>query len=181
MAPFLEETDRAVRQTAWELAAERRLEDREALDDLFDQMLALRIEIAKAAGFASFVDFAFRQRERFDYGIDDALRFHSAVENVVVPLARKIQEEHRARLGVSSSRPWDTAVDPSGRPPLKPFDDVAKLALAPRPSSARSTPSSAPSSPSFARRACSTWPTARARPPAAIRPRSRTSACPSSS
>ena len=39
MAPFLEETDRAVRQTAWELAASRRLEDRDALDDLFDQML----------------------------------------------------------------------------------------------------------------------------------------------
>ncbi len=129
MAPFLEETDRAVRQTAWELAASRRLEDRDALDDLFDQMLGLRIEIAQAAGFDSFVDFAFRQRERFDYGIDDALRFHSAVENVVVPLARKIQEEHRARLGVSALRPWDTAVDSSGRPPLKPFDDVSKLAL----------------------------------------------------
>ena len=46
MAPFLEETDRAVRQEAWELAANRRLEDREALDGLFDQMKQLRIEIA---------------------------------------------------------------------------------------------------------------------------------------
>ncbi len=34
MAPFLEETDRAVREEAWELAANRRLQDREALDDV---------------------------------------------------------------------------------------------------------------------------------------------------
>jgi oligoendopeptidase F len=128
MAPFLEETDRSIRQTAWELAANRRLQDRDALDDLFDQMLVLRIEVAKAAGFSSFVDFAFRQRERFDYGIEDALRFHSAVEKVVVPLSRTIQEQHRAELGVSTLRPWDTAVDPLGRRPLKPFDDVSKLA-----------------------------------------------------
>lgn len=128
MAPFLEETDRSVRQEAWELSARRRLQDKEDLDDLFDRMMVLRIEIARTAGFDSFVDFAFRQRERFDYGVDDALRFHAAVEQVVVPLARKIQEQHRAELGVSSMRPWDTSVDPLGRPPLKPFDDVEKLA-----------------------------------------------------
>src|SRR5690242_20393804 len=40
MAPFLEETDRAVRQEAWELSANRRLQDRDTLDDLFDRMMA---------------------------------------------------------------------------------------------------------------------------------------------
>ena len=128
MAPFLEETDRNLRQTAWELAAGRRLQDKDALDDLFDQMMALRIEVAREAGFSSYVDFAFRQRERFDYGIEDAVSFHTAVEQVVVPLARKIQQEHGKTLGVSSLRPWDTAVDPLGRPALKPFADVDRLA-----------------------------------------------------
>jgi oligoendopeptidase F len=128
MAPFLEETDRAVRQEAWELSARRRLEDREALDDLFDQMTPLRVEIARAAGFESYVEYAFRHRERFDYGIDDAHRFHDAVEHVVVPLARKIQERQRAALGVPTLRPWDTSVDPLGRPPLRPFEDVERLA-----------------------------------------------------
>ncbi|MGC8642778.1 MAG: M3 family oligoendopeptidase, partial [Isosphaeraceae bacterium] len=128
MAPFLEQTDRDVRQSAFELSAQRRLQDKDALDGLFDQMLTLRIEIAREAGFSSYVDFAYRQRERFDYGVDDARAFHSAVEHVVVPLARKIQDEHRAALGLSSLRPYDTAVDPLGRPPLAPFTDVAKLA-----------------------------------------------------
>ena len=47
MAPFLEETDRSLRQEAWELVANRRLRDKDALDDLFDQMLALRVEVAR--------------------------------------------------------------------------------------------------------------------------------------
>jgi oligoendopeptidase F len=128
MAPFLEETDRSVRQEAWELAANRRLEDRETLDDLFDRMKQLRIEIAREAGFENFVEYAFRHRERFDYGIADTLRFQESVERVVVPLAKELQEQHRSAQGVPTLRPWDLAVDPLGRPPLAPFGDVEQLA-----------------------------------------------------
>jgi oligoendopeptidase F len=128
MVPFLEETDRVVRQEAWELAAERRLQDRETLDDRFDQMKQLRIEVAREAGFANFVGYAFRNRERFDYGIDDSIRFHQAVERVVVPLMRRIHQEHRAAMGLETLRPWDLSVDPLGRPPLHPFPDVEQLA-----------------------------------------------------
>ncbi len=128
MAPFLEETDRVVRQEAWQLAAGRRLEDRELLDDLFDRMKHLRIEIAQEAGFDNYVEYAFKSRERFDYGIADTIGFHDAVERVVVPLAREIQERNRAALGVETLRPWDAAVDPLGRPPLHPFGDVTELA-----------------------------------------------------
>ena len=128
MAPFLEETDRAVRSEAWELSARRRLEDRETLDDLFDQMKQLRIEIGHEAGFSNFVEYAFRHRERFDYGVADTIRFQEAVEHVVVPLARQIQQEQQDALGLESLRPWDLSVDRLGRAPLKPFEDVEKLA-----------------------------------------------------
>jgi oligoendopeptidase F len=30
-------------------------------------------------------------------------------------------------MGLDKLRPWDTAVDPDGRPPLKPFDDIKGL------------------------------------------------------
>jgi len=128
MAPFLEETDRELRRTAWELVAERRLADRDTLDDLFDRMLALRVEIAREAGFPDFVAYAYRARERFDYGVAEAEAFQTAIETVVVPLARRIQDGRKAALGVESVKPWDLSVDPLGRPPLKPFDDVDQLA-----------------------------------------------------
>jgi oligoendopeptidase F len=128
MAPFLEETDRSLRQSAWELITQRRLADRERLDDLFDQMVKLRVEVAREAGFPSFVEYAFRLRERFDYGVKETVEFQEAIERVVVPLARQLQEERRKALGVETLRPWDLSVDPLGRPPLRPFQDVERLA-----------------------------------------------------
>ena len=112
-------------------------------------MKQLRIEIAHEAGFANFVEYAFRHRERFDYGVADTIRFHEAVERVVVPLARQIQEEQRAALGVETLRPWDLSVDPLGRPPLAAVSRTSNSwPPGPRRSSATSTPSSASSSPS---------------------------------
>lgn len=128
MAPLLEENDRALRQTAWELVANRRLDDRQALDDLFDRMVAIRGDVAHEAGFASFVDYAYRLRERFDYGVREAVEFQTAIERVVVPLTRRLQEQRRAALEVETLRPWDVNVDPLGRPPLRPFEDVERLA-----------------------------------------------------
>jgi oligoendopeptidase F len=128
MAPFLEETDRALRQSAWELIARRRLADREALDQLFDRMVKLRVEVAREAGFANFVEYAFRLRERFDYGVKETIEFQEAIERVAVPLSRQLQEERREALGVEVLRPWDLTVDPLGRPPLRPFRDVERLA-----------------------------------------------------
>jgi len=128
MSPFLEETDRELRKTAWELVAKRRLADRDTLDELFDRMIALRGEVAHEAGFPDFTGYAYRLRERFDYGVKDAEAFQNAIEKVVVPLAKRLQEERRAALGVETLRPWDLAVDPLGRLPLRPFENVEQLA-----------------------------------------------------
>lgn len=128
MARYLEETDRSVRQEAWELVARRRLEDRDRLEDLFDQLLALRVRIAQNAGCADYREFAFRQRERFDYTPEDCLRFHEAVEETVLPLVRRLRLERRQALGLAALRPWDLEVDPLSRPPLRPFENSEQLA-----------------------------------------------------
>jgi oligoendopeptidase F len=128
MAPFLEEPDRALRQSAWELVARRRLEDKDKLDDLFDRMIGLRVEIAREAGFDSYTDYAYRLRERFDYGVPEAVAFQDAIARVVVPLVSDLHERRRQALGVDRLRPWDLSVDPLGRPPLRPFDDAERLA-----------------------------------------------------
>lgn len=128
MAPFLEETDRALRQQAWELVAARRLQETEKLDALFDRMAALRAEIAHEAGFDDYVAYAYRSRERFDYGPKEAAAFQDAIARVVVPLVRDLHARRRDSLGVDSLRPWDLSVDPKGRNPLRPFQDAEQLA-----------------------------------------------------
>ena len=61
MGRYLEEPDRALRQEAWELVAKRRLQEAEKFEDIFDQMLKLRAQIAKNAGFENYRDYAFRR------------------------------------------------------------------------------------------------------------------------
>ena len=42
-------------------------------------------------------------------------------------MARQLQEERRRKLGLDKLRPWDLAVDPDHRPPLKPFEKSSEL------------------------------------------------------
>lgn len=128
MERYLEETDRALRQSSWELAAKRRLQDAPAFDTLFDELVRLRHQIATNAGFASYTDYCFRLRGRFDYTPADCLKFHEAIEQDVMPLVREMQAARRRKLGVATLRPWDLAVDPDGLPPLRPFSEANQLA-----------------------------------------------------
>ncbi|MGQ9734691.1 MAG: M3 family oligoendopeptidase [Candidatus Bipolaricaulia bacterium] len=127
MARYLEEPERRIRRAAWELTEERRLQDRERLDEIYDELLALRERIAKNAGFANYRDYAFRNRERFDYTPEDCLRFHRAVEEELVPLMRELQLKRQKELGYKRLRPWDLLVDPKDRPPLRPFKAAEEL------------------------------------------------------
>ncbi len=149
MAPFLEETDRSVR--AGSLGARRQPAaggSRSARRSFRPDETAPDRD-RREAGFANFVEYAFRNRERFDYGIADSVRFHEAVERVVVPLMRQIQEKHRLALGVDALRPWDTGGRPAGPAAASCRSRTSNSSPpAPRPSFARWTPSWANSSPS---------------------------------
>ena len=127
MGKFLLETDRALRERAWRATAERRLKDAQKLDEIFGKMLALRVKIAQNAGCKNFCDYKFRSLHRFDYTPEDCKKYHTSIESLVVPLWRKILERRRQQMKLESLRPWDTAVDPLGRAPLKPFEDVKDL------------------------------------------------------
>ena len=127
MGRYLEEPERALRQEAWELVAQRRLQDVEKCEEIFDGLIQLRQQIAKNAGFENYRDYAHRQKCRFDYSPVDCLKFHDAIEGEIMPAVREIQNERRRKLNLEKLRPWDLAVDPLNRPPLKPFAEVGEM------------------------------------------------------
>lgn len=127
MAKYLEETDRNLRQSAWEKTEERRLQDRDQFNPLYDELIALRQTIAKNAGFVNYRDYAFKARGRFDYTPADCFKYHQAVEHYIVPLMRELQKERQKKMGLRELRPWDLSVDPQGRPPLRPFQNAQEL------------------------------------------------------
>ncbi len=127
MGKYLEETDRSHRQRAWEATAKRRLQDRDEMDDIFDQLISIRQKVSRNTGFSNFVDYAFLMYQRFDYTPEDCERFHHAIEACVVPLMRRMGEKRRKQLNLEQLRPWDLAVDPLERDPLRPFDKTEEL------------------------------------------------------
>lgn len=127
MKRYLEYPERSRREAAWKAVVERRLSERDRLEELFEELLGTRSSIAANAGFDSYRDYMFRRLERFDYGPEDCYRFHQGVESVVVPLVRKLQRLRAEEMGLASLRPWDLSVDPQGRPPLRPFAQTGEL------------------------------------------------------
>jgi oligoendopeptidase F len=122
LARFLEETDRPQREEAWKLSTHRRLEDRDAMDDIFNKLLAKRAEIAKNSGKNNYRDYIWQSNGRFDYTPQDCLTFGDAIEKVCMPIVKALDEKRKTELGVDVLKPWDGAVDPKGRQPLRPFD-----------------------------------------------------------
>ncbi len=127
MGRYLEETDRPLREEAWTLTAQRRLQEAERIEELFEGLLKLREQIAANAGFPNYLQYAFKWRGRFDYTPEDCQKFHEAIEKEVMPVQRRLQELRREKLGLKTLRPWDLAVDPSNQPPLRPFEKVESL------------------------------------------------------
>src|SRR5690606_38343250 len=67
MAVYQESTDRDVRERAWRTVTERRLQDADTIESIYDKQVALRHQMAGNAGFDTFTDYTFRAMRRFDY------------------------------------------------------------------------------------------------------------------
>jgi oligoendopeptidase F len=100
----LQDPDRAVRERAWRLAADRWLADRAAINELWAKMVPLRRQIALNAGCANYREYRWRDMLRFDYTPADCETFHAAIEEAVAPAAQRIYARAKQRLGVDSLR-----------------------------------------------------------------------------
>jgi len=119
--------DRSEREKAWHLEMQRKLADRQNLNQLWIRMLDLRNRIATNAGFKEYRAYKWKELLRFDYTPEDCSQFHKGIEQVVVPAARRMYEKRQKQLDLPTLRPWDLYVDPVGREPLKPFQEISEL------------------------------------------------------
>ncbi|MDY3921039.1 MAG: M3 family oligoendopeptidase [Hallerella porci] len=127
MAKLLSEPDRNVREDAWRKIASRRLQDKERLDEAFDKLFKLRIQISKNSGFYNYLDYIFKAKSRFDYSPENCQTFHESIEKIVLPYLADLYREKAKTMKLERLRPWDTNVDALSRPPLKPFQNGEEL------------------------------------------------------
>lgn len=124
---FLKDTNRSLRQQAWEAIAKRRLQDKDKLNNLFNGLLLIRHQVALNAGFENFRDYMFQALGRFDYTPHDCYKFHEAIEHEIVPLLQEQSKKRQEALSLDALKPWDMDVDISGKPALKPFGSGQEL------------------------------------------------------
>ena len=127
LAAYMERTDRELRERAWRTMWERRLKDKEALDQAFDNLFALRKQIAKNSHCKDYIDYIFLAKHRFDYSPADCEAFHESIEKFVLPLQKEIYKKRAQKMGLDRLRPWDLNVDPLNRAPLKPYTSGDEL------------------------------------------------------
>lgn len=124
---FLKDTDRNVRQNAWETIQQRRLVDKDQLNILFDELVKLRHQVALNAGFENYRDYMFQALGRFDYTPKDCYDFAEAIEKEIVPILKEQAEKRKEALALEDLRPWDLDVSTTGKPALKPFQNGNEL------------------------------------------------------
>ena len=126
-AKFLESHDRNLREEVYRKINERRLQDKDALNDLYTQLIKKRNQVAINAGFDNYRDYRFKELGRFDYTKEDCYQFHEAVKQHVKPLVNKIYQKKKEKLKLDDLRPWDVEAEPEGIAPLNPFTTSQEL------------------------------------------------------
>jgi oligoendopeptidase F len=124
---FLENPDRDLREDVYRKVQERRLQDKESLNNLFSELVKRRDQMARNAGFANFRDYKFVEMGRFDYTKEDCFRFHDSVKQHVLPLVEINNQYKKNKLGLDTFRPWDLDAEPAGQQPLHPFNTGDEL------------------------------------------------------
>ena len=106
----MESPDRQERQEAFHAWAALYEKISPQLDAQFDELVRLRDRMAKTLGFASYTDYAYLTRRRFDYTQADAANFRRQVREIVTPAVAEICERQRQLLGVDKLRYYDEAL-----------------------------------------------------------------------
>lgn len=123
MTLFLQNPQRETRKAASDAIYSVFTEKQTELDEIYDHLVKIRHKIAKKLGYENFIQLGYDRMGRTDYGAADVERYREGVREYLVPMAEKIFEEQRQRLGVDKLHHYDLGYEfPRGMP--KPQGDA---------------------------------------------------------
>jgi M3 family oligoendopeptidase len=112
-----ESEDRSKREAASRARWQFYGEQAEKIDHIFDQLVKTRHQIAQKLGAANFVEIGYARMRRSDYTPEMVANFRKQVRELIVPIASKLYERQRQRLGIDQLKWYDEDYKyPSGNP-----------------------------------------------------------------
>lgn len=107
LGPYAESTEREVRKAAREASADFYASNKEKFDQIYDDLVKLRHEIATKLGFKNYVELGYVNMNRIDYNAEMVAKFREQVRENIVPLATKLYERQAERIGVEDFKFYD--------------------------------------------------------------------------
>ncbi|MFD1175837.1 M3 family oligoendopeptidase [Paenibacillus puldeungensis] len=107
LVPFQQSTDRDVRKRAMEASSGFMAENEDTLDRIYDDLVKVRTKIAKKLGFKNFVELGYARMARTDYNAEMVANFRNQVLKHIVPVASKLKERQKNRIGVDQLLYYD--------------------------------------------------------------------------
>ncbi|TFJ94243.1 M3 family oligoendopeptidase [Lentibacillus salicampi] len=107
LRPFTEHEDRDIRKQAVDASAGFFADNAEKFDDIYDQLVQTRHEIATTLGYENFVALGYIRMQRIDYDADMVARFRKQVRESIVPLVTKLYEKQAEQISVDKLKYHD--------------------------------------------------------------------------
>jgi M3 family oligoendopeptidase len=100
LAPYGQSTDREVRKASKEASSAFFAANAEKFDDLYDQLVKVRHEIATTLGYKNYVELGYVNMNRIDYNAEMVANFRKQVRDSIVPVASKLYKRQAKRIGL---------------------------------------------------------------------------------
>lgn len=107
LEPFMESKDRDVRQAAFTAYWKFFADNRDEFDKLYDKLVFLRNDMAVKMGYKNYVELGYARMKRMDYNEEMVNKFRENVKKYIVPLAEKLRDKQRKRLGIEKLMVYD--------------------------------------------------------------------------
>lgn len=107
LVPFTLSKDREIRKMASEAKYNFFLEHESEIDDIYDKMVKVRTKIAQKLGYKNFVELGYIRMLRTDYNAEMISNFRNQVKEYIVPVANKLYERQKQRLGLDEIKYYD--------------------------------------------------------------------------
>ena len=107
LVPFQLSTDQAMRKRANEAKYSFFTANEAKLDEIYDGLVKVRARMAEKLGFPNFIELGYARMLRSDYTPAMVEKFRKQVLDCIVPVASKLRERQRNRLGAEKLPYYD--------------------------------------------------------------------------
>lgn len=110
MTPFMESKDREMRVKAHQAVNHFYSENEEKFDQIYDELVKVRQEMAKQLGYKNYVELGYKKLGRCDYQANDVKNYREQVKESVVPVAVKLRARQAKRLNLDALKYYDESL-----------------------------------------------------------------------